>query len=118
MAILRIINLGVLVLIGCLAGAVKLAPGSADLFLQQAGLGVSAIKLMGVVQIASGILLIPAVTRPWAAAALAITLLVSSVSIFMAGRTDLGWYSLVIVAMVAFVIYEHPPKIGRPAKQD
>jgi uncharacterized membrane protein len=104
MKALRLLNLGALAVLGCIAGGVKLVPQSIDLFLQQAGLNTTMIVVLGVVQLASGLFLLHPKTRLWAAIALAITLIVSSASIFMAGRPDLGWYSLVPIAMAGIVI--------------
>ena len=118
MKALRLINLGILALLGCVAGGVKLVPQNVDLFLQQAGFNTTMILALGVVQLASGLFLLHPKTRLWAAIALALTLIASSASIFMAGRPDLGWYSLVPVAMAGIVIWQSvsTPAV-RPASQ-
>jgi hypothetical protein len=110
MKALRIINLGILVVIGCVAGAVKLVPGNMDLFLQQAGFSSTMILAMGVVQLASGLFLLHPKTRLWAAIALTATLVASTVSIFVAGRADLAWYSIIPIIMAGLAIRQamHP----------
>ena len=109
MKTLGLINLGILALLGCVAGGVKLLPQGVDLYLQQAGFNTTMIVVMGVVQLASGLFLLHPRTRLPAAAALMLTLVLSSVSLFMAGRADLGWYSIVPVLMAGIVIRQSMP---------
>ena len=110
MKALRLINIGVLALLGCVAGGVKLVPQNMDLFMQAAGFSTTMIVAIGVVQLASGLFLLHPKTRFWAAVALGLTLIASSVSLFMAGHPQFVGYSLVPVAMVGIVIWQSRPQ--------
>jgi len=106
MKIFKTINLVLLILLGLSSGVSKIIqlPQEMEFFHGEMGFGASAIVLFGLVQLAAGILLVFGSTRTMGAAILALTFLISTVVIFMAGKIGFGVFSILPIVMAGFVI--------------
>lgn len=79
-------------------------PQEMDFFQGEMGFDANAIVLFGVVQLVAGVLLGFKKSRAIGALVLAITLVISTIIIFMAGKTGFGLVSMLPIAMAAVVI--------------
>ncbi|MGI9221476.1 MAG: hypothetical protein ACR2QS_10645 [Woeseiaceae bacterium] len=96
-----------LALLGVAAGVAKMlqTPQEMAFFQDQMGFSAEAIMAFGLLQFASGLMLIFKKTRMVGAALLGLTLLLSSVVIFMAGAIGFGVVSLIPVLMADLVVW-------------
>ena len=96
-----------LALLGVAAGVAKMLQTQQEIafFQEQMGFSAEAIMAFGLLQFVAGIMLVFMKTRMVGAALLGITLLLSSVIIFMAGETGFGVISLIPVLMADLVIW-------------
>ena len=96
-----------LALLGVAAGIAKMleTPQEIAFFQEQMGFSAEAIMAFGLLQFVAGVMLVFKKTRMVGAALLGITLLLSSVVIFMAGETAFGLVSLIPVLMADLVIW-------------
>lgn len=94
-------------MLGVAAGVAKMlqTPQEMAFFHDQMGFNAEAIMAFGFVQFAAGIMLVFNKTRMAGAALLGLTLLLSSIVVFMAGQTFLGVASLVPVLMADLVVW-------------
>ena len=95
-----------LALLGVAAGVAKMlqSPQEMVFFHDQMGFSAEAIMAFGLLQFAAGVMLVFKKTRLVGAALLGITLLLSSIVIFMAGETLFGAISLLPVLMADLVV--------------
>lgn len=96
-----------LALLGVAAGVAKMlqTPQEMAFFQEQLGFSAEAIMAFGLLQFVSGAMLIFKKTRLVGAALLGLTLLLSSVVIFMAGNTGFAVVSLIPVLMADLVVW-------------
>lgn len=107
MTIPKRINLVVLILLGIMAGLTKiLLVAEEQAFLAGVGFSDSGIILFGITQLAGGVLLIFPGTRLGGAVLLALTLAVSTVTIFLSGKTGFGFFSIVPILMTGVVLWD------------
>lgn len=102
------INLIVLTLLSITAGTAKImqVPNEVEFF-QGAGFSTNVVILFGVVQLAGGFLLVFHKTRTTGAILVAATLCLSTVMIFMSGKTGFGLFSILPVLMAGILIIEN-----------
>ena len=95
-----------LALLSVAAGIPKILQMPQELeFLRAMGFSAVAVSLLGLVQVAGGILLIFVRSRLAGAALAGLTFLISSVALFLAGNSVFGSISLLPFAFVLFVLY-------------
>jgi hypothetical protein len=96
-----------LALLGVAAGAAKMlqAPQEMAFFQREMGFSAEAIMAFGLLQFVAGAMLVFKKTRMVGAALLSITLLLSSIVIFMAGEIGFGVISLIPVLMADLVVW-------------
>ncbi len=96
-----------LALLGVAAGVAKMlqAPQEMAFFQDQLGFNAEAIMAFGLLQFIAGVMLVFKMTRLVGAALLGVTLLLSSVVIFMAGQIGFGVISLLPVLMADLVVW-------------
>ena len=96
-----------LALLGVAAGTAKMlqTPQEMAFFHDQLGFGAEAIMAFGLLQFVAGILLVFKKTRLVGAAPLGVTLLLSSIVIFMAGQIGFAVLSLLPVLMADLVVW-------------
>jgi hypothetical protein len=96
-----------LALLGVAAGVAKMlqAPQEMAFFHDQLGFNAEAIMAFGLLQLVAGIMLVFTKTRLVGAALLGVTLLLSSIVIFMAGQIGFGVVSLLPVLMADLVVW-------------
>ena len=105
MKIFQTVILVLLILLSFSAGIAKVLQVPDDVkFFQNAGLNLNLLMLLGVFQLASGILLIFQKTRIWGAIVLAVTLLISTIVIFINGQMLFGIISLLPIILVVIVV--------------
>ena len=96
-----------LALLGVAAGVAKMlqSPQEMAFFQGQMGFSAEAVMAFGLLQFVAGVMLIFEKTRLLGAALLGVTLLLSSIIIFMAGETGFGVISLIPVLMADLVVW-------------
>ena len=96
-----------LALLGVVAGIAKMlqTPQEMAFFQDQLGFNAEAIMAFGLLQFVAGVMLVFKKTRLVGAALLGITLLLSSIVIFMAGQIGFGVVSLLPVLMADLVVW-------------
>jgi hypothetical protein len=96
-----------LALLGVAAGIAKMlqSPQEMAFFQGEMGFNAEAIMAFGLLQLIAGVMLIFKKTRLIGAALLGITLLLSSIVIFMAGKISFGVISLIPVLMADLVVW-------------
>ena len=96
-----------LALLGVAAGIAKMlqTPQEMTFFQGQMGFSAEAIMAFGLLQFVAGAMLVFKKARMIGAALLGITLLLSSIAIFMAGETGFGVVSLIPVLMADLVVW-------------
>jgi hypothetical protein len=96
-----------LALLGVAAGIAKMlqSPQEMAFFQGQLGFSAEAIMAFGLLQFVAGAMLIFKKTRLLGAALLGVTLLLSSIVIFMAGEISFGVVSLIPVLMADLVVW-------------
>jgi hypothetical protein len=96
-----------LALLGVAAGIAKMlqSPQEMAFFQGQIGFSAEAIMAFGLLQFVTGAMLIFKKTRLLGAALLGVTLLLSSIVIFMAGEISFGVVSLIPVLMADLVVW-------------
>jgi hypothetical protein len=94
-------------LLGVAAGAAKMlqTPQEMAFFQDQLGLNAEAIMAFGLLQFVAGVMLVFKKTRLVGAALLAVTLLLSTIVIFMAGQIGFAVVSLLPVLMADLVVW-------------
>lgn len=105
-----------LALLGVAAGIAKLLQTQPEMafFHEQMGYSAEAIMAFGVVQFVAGIMLVFKKTRLVGAATLGLTLLLSAVVTFMAGKTVFAVVSLLPVLIADLVVwFEYQAKQSR-----
>jgi len=102
----KTINLVLLIFLGLSSGVLKIIqlPQEMEFFHGEMGYSVNAIIVFGLVQLAAGTLLVFRTTRTMGAAILALTFLISTAIIFMAGKIGFGLFSILPMVMAGFVI--------------
>ena len=96
-----------LALLGVVAGIAKMlqTPQEMAFFQDQLGFNAEAIMAFGLLQFVAGVMLVFKKTRLVGAALLGITLLLSSIVIFMAGQISFASVSLIPVLMADLVVW-------------
>lgn len=96
-----------LAFLGVAAGIAKMlqTPQEMAFFQEQMGFSAEAIMAFGLLQLIAGVMLIFKKTRMIGAALLGITLLLSSIVIFMAGEIVFGVVSLIPVLLTDLVVW-------------
>ena len=96
-----------LALLGVAAGVAKMlqSPQEMAFFHDQLGFNAEAIMAFGLLQFVAGVMLVFEKTRLVGAALLGVTLLLSSIAIFMAGQISFGVISLLPVLMADLVVW-------------
>ncbi|MDH3646497.1 MAG: hypothetical protein OER80_06970 [Gammaproteobacteria bacterium] len=106
MKILRRVILVLLILLGIASGISKImqTPQEMEFFQGVMGFSANTIVLFGVAQLAGAALLVFQKTRIVGALILAMTLLISTIIIFMAGKIGFGFFSILPILMAGVVI--------------
>jgi len=106
MSRLKTLNLVLLVILGLFSGMSKImqVPQELEFFQGEMGFSTNAIILFGLAQLAAGVLLVFKKTRTTGADILAVTLCISTVIVFMAGKIGFGLFSIVPIVMAGIVI--------------
>lgn len=106
MSRLKTLNLVLLVILGLFSGMSKImqVPQELEFFQGEMGFSTNAIILFGLAQLAAGVLLVFKKTRTTGADVLAVTLCISTVIVFMAGKIGFGLFSIVPIVMAGIVI--------------
>ena len=96
-----------LALLGVVAGIAKMlqTPQEMAFFQDQLGFNAEAIMAFGLLQFVAGVMLVFKKTRLVGAALLGITLLLSSIVIFMAGQISFAAVALIPVLMADLVVW-------------
>ena len=103
--ILLLINLGLIALFGIASGIYKMTGGEADVVLYgKAGIGLTAMRAIGLLQSLAGASLLSAKTRRLGAYTLAALNLLASGVLFIAGVQPFGVISLLFVAMALLTL--------------
>lgn len=109
---LRTVNLVLLIFLALASGISKIMqlPQEMEFFQGEMGFGANTIFLFGVAQLAAAALLVFEKTRLIGAELLVLTLCISTVIIFMAGKIGFGLFSILPIVMAGIVI-----KVTAPA---
>lgn len=118
MQILKNVLLALLVLMSLGAGVPKIMQMPQELeFLAHLGLGATGVTLLGIVQFAGGILLVPPKTRLTGAVLAVLALGVSAIALVKSGNMALGLITLLPIAIGLSVIAESIRRRGRQPRQ-
>ena len=103
---LLLVNLGLIGLFGIASGLFKVLGAQADLVLYgKAGIGLTTMRLIGLVQTLAGMSLFHKKTRPPGAVVLAAMNLLASGVLFVVGVQPFGVISLLFVGMALAALY-------------
>ena len=107
MQILKTTLLTILVLMSLIAGGAKIMQMPQELaFLSSLGMGERAVLILGIVQAAGGILLLPPRTRQIGAVVAIIALIVSGLALFASGNMGIGLITLFPIAIAISILTE------------
>lgn len=107
MQTLKIVLLTILVLMSLAAGVAKMMRMPQELaFLAHLGMDGTAVLILGLIQSAGGLLLIPPKTRRIGAVLAVLALIVSALALFAAGSTSVGLITLFPIAIGVWVLSE------------
>ncbi len=104
MKILKIFVVVLLALMALASGVAKVMQLPQELdFFQSVGMNVTGVLALGVAQLLAALLLISPRSRLPGAVLLALTLMVSTIAIFMAGKMGFGAFSMVPIVLALWV---------------
>ena len=107
MKIVNILLIFVIALLSIAAGLAKVMQAEQEMeFLQSFGLSNVQIIAFGMVQIASGVLLISPKTRMFGAVLATLAFVVSSILIFAGGNLEFGFLSTIPIALACIIVYQ------------
>ena len=113
MQILNIALLSILILMSLAAGVAKILVMPQELaFLSHLGMGESAVMILGIIQAAGGVLLVPPKTRRIGALLAIVALVVSALALFTSGNSGIGLITLFPIAIGVWVFVESKARLG------
>lgn len=107
MKIFKTINLNLLAILSVVSGITKILQMPQELeFFGAAGFSNTQVVIFGAAQLLGGVLLYIPKTRIVGAAVMAVTFVMSTALIFMAGNIGFGLFSVLPIAMAGLVIWD------------